>query len=77
MKIKLIGAAVYGLLSNQLWAETTYETAPVIEIRPIYKVVEVSTPQEQCWEEEILVGRVANGQGSETPVLLSTIIGAL
>jgi uncharacterized protein YcfJ len=74
MKTKLI-AAVCGLLSSQVWAETTYETASVIETRPIYKVVEVSTPQEQCWEEEVLVERVANGQGSDTPVLLSTIIG--
>ncbi len=76
MKTRLICTmAVLGLLSSQSWAETSYETATVVESRAIYEVVEVSTPQEQCWEEESVVERYGSDHGSKTPVLLSTIIG--
>lgn len=76
MKLKLVSAIVLsGLLSAQSWAETAYETAPVIESRAIYEVVEISTPQEQCWEEEAAVDCHSNGRGSNTPILVSTIIG--
>ena len=30
---------------------------------------------EQCWEEEVAVERYATYEGSNTPVLLSTVIG--
>lgn len=76
MKLKLMSAIVLsGLLSAQSWAETAYETAPVIESRAIYEVVEISTPQEQFWEEEAAVDCHSNGRGSNTPILVSTIIG--
>lgn len=64
-----------GLLSPNSWAETSYESAQVIESNPIYQVVEVSSPEEQCWEEEIAVERYSNRRSSGTPVLVSTIIG--
>lgn len=76
MNTKLIGTTVFlGLLSSQVAAETTYETAPVVESRAIYEIVEVSTPQEQCWEEETAVDRYPSRHGSNTPVLVSTILG--
>lgn len=56
-------------------AQTHYETAPVIEARPIYQIVEVSVPQEQCWEEEIAIERYARRNASSTPVVISTILG--
>ncbi len=62
-------------LSQTAWAQTNYEYAEVVESRPIYQVVEVSTPQEQCWEEQIAVDRYSSRHRSQTPVLVSTIIG--
>ncbi|MEX2469535.1 MAG: glycine zipper 2TM domain-containing protein [Pseudohongiellaceae bacterium] len=56
-------------------AQTSYEYAQVIEARPVYRLVEISTPQEQCWEEEIVVADYRRDHGSSTPVLVSTIIG--
>lgn len=56
-------------------AQTSYETAQVLESRPIYRLVEVSVPQEQCWEEEIAIDRYPGRPQSRTPVLLSTLIG--
>ena len=72
--IALVAAGLL-LTSAGLSAETTYEYADVIETRPVYQIVEVSEPYEQCWEEEIAVDRYPRRQGSNTPVLLSTIIG--
>lgn len=76
MNTKIIGAvAVLGLASGQAFAETSYESAPVVESRAIYELVEISTPQEQCWEEEQVLERYGNDRGSNTPVVVSTILG--
>lgn len=64
-----------GLVSPDVNAETIFETAPVVAANPIYQVVEVSTPQEQCWEEQIEVEHYSNRKQSATPVLVSTVIG--
>lgn len=77
MKIKLIATlgVVLGLLSVKTWAETSYETAQVLESLPVYQEVEVSIPQEQCWEEQVVIDRYSRRGGSNTPVLVSTLIG--
>ena len=76
MNAKMIGTvAAFGLVSAQVFAETSYETAQVTESRAIYEVVEISTPQEQCWEEEAVVERRGSDNRSNTPVLVSTILG--
>jgi uncharacterized protein YcfJ len=76
MNTKMIGSvAALGLVSAGAFAGTSYETASVTESRAIYEVVEISTPQEQCWEEEAVVVRHENGNRSSTPVIVSTILG--
>lgn len=56
-------------------AETSYEYADVLASTPIYRVIEIEEPREQCWEEEIVVEQRAGRQGGSTPVLVSTILG--
>jgi uncharacterized protein YcfJ len=56
-------------------AQVEYDYAAVVESRPIVQVVEISTPQEQCWEEEYVVERRYGRSGSNTPAILATIIG--
>ena len=76
MNTKMIGTvAALGLVSAGAFAETSFETASVVESRAVYEVVEISTPQEQCWEEEAVVDRRGSDNRSDTPVVLSTIIG--
>jgi len=77
MKHRLVAAtaAVFLLLETKASAETSFEYADVIASAPIYRVVKVSMPQEQCWEEEIAVDRYSRRHQSDTPVLVSTIIG--
>jgi len=76
MSTKIIGTlAALGLISSQALADTSYQTAAVVESRAIYEIVEISTPQEQCWEEEAVVNRHSRGNRSNTPVVVSTILG--
>ncbi len=72
--LAIIGTSL-GLIAGSSLAETSFETAQVVESRPIYELVEISTPQEQCWEEEVAVDRYSSRRGSNTPVLVSTVIG--
>ncbi len=74
-KIAAATAATLSLLALNATAETSFQYADVIASTPIYQVVQVSTPQEQCWEEEIAVDRYSHRRQSNTPVLVSTIIG--
>lgn len=73
VSIIAIGLAI-GTFSAQ--AQTNYETAQVVESRPIYQIVEISVPQEQCWEEEIAIDRYPGRIQSRTPLLISTVIGS-
>jgi uncharacterized protein YcfJ len=77
MKHKLVAttAAVLSLYGSSVIAESSVEYADVIASTPIYQVVQVSTPQEQCWEEELAVDSHSSRNQSNTPVLVSTIIG--
>ncbi|MCG8414297.1 MAG: hypothetical protein MI746_08770 [Pseudomonadales bacterium] len=74
-KPSILFAASCALFSTGLAAETSYEYAPVVESRPLYQIVEISEPYEQCWEEEVVIDRYPSRRGSNTPVLVSTIIG--
>jgi uncharacterized protein YcfJ len=71
-----LGAGVVALLTaGAALAQVEFGYAEVVETRPIIQVVEISTPQQQCWEEEYLVERGNRGANSGTPALLGTIIG--
>ena len=61
-------AAAALLASSAVFAETSYEYADVLESRPVYQVVEVSEPFEQCWEEEVAIDRYPSRSGSNTPL---------
>lgn len=67
--------ALMGLASNGM-AATTYEEADVLSTTPIYRVVETTTPQRECWEEEVSrpVRRYSRDD-SATPELFGALIG--
>lgn len=75
LKIKALTLVLAGgILSATASAQTTYEYAQVVQANPIYQIVELSEPSEQCWQEEVIIERSSRG-GSNTPVVVSTIIG--
>ncbi|MFT4749014.1 MAG: hypothetical protein ACI9E4_000686 [Pseudohongiellaceae bacterium] len=77
MKKPLIfaAAAMASVLSLNASSETSYEYAQVLNSTPIYRIVEISEPREQCWEEERVIERSSRRGDSNTPVIVSTILG--
>jgi uncharacterized protein YcfJ len=67
--------ALTGLVSTGM-AATSYEQAEVLSATPIYHVVETTTPQRECWEEEVSrpVRRYSRDD-SATPELLGILLG--
>ncbi len=57
-------------------AEEFWVDAPVIDVQPLVRLVEVSVPQEVCWEEPVQqAGHY--GPESHTPKVLGGIIGGV
>lgn len=67
--------AVSVLVPISVSAQVEYAYADVIETRPIIQVVEISSPRQQCWEEEYVVDRRYGGSESNTPAIIATILG--
>jgi uncharacterized protein YcfJ len=61
--------------SGSLQAATVYEEAQVLSSTPIYRVVESSTPSQECWEEEVVREAGYRDQRSATPGILGAVIG--
>ena len=57
-------------------ANVSYDYATVIETNPIIKTVRVSTPREECWDEEVVYREHHNGDGV-APVVGAVLGGAL
>ncbi len=76
---KLISGSVVttGLLMAALPApaNTSYDYATVLESIPVYQTIEVSTPRQECWNERVVSRHYDDRQRSNTPVIISTIIG--
>jgi uncharacterized protein YcfJ len=70
----LLVAALLSLCATPVWANSSYEYARVLESRPVYRLVEVSIPHQECWDEEYISQR-RSGSESRTPTLIGTIIG--
>ena len=74
-KFRALTAVLMGsMMSAAANADTKYEYAQVLEANPIYQLIELSEPSEQCWQEEVTIER-SSRRGSNTPVVISTILG--
>jgi uncharacterized protein YcfJ len=60
-------------------SDTHYETAPVKDVQPIIRVVQVSTPREICWDEQVrnTAYREKGGYRSHTPTVAGGILGGI
>jgi uncharacterized protein YcfJ len=57
-------------------ADTSYGQAQVLSSTPIYRVIESSQPERQCWEEEVVREVRSNPSShSATPGILGAVIG--
>ena len=62
-------------LSNGVSGEDFVVEAPVIDVKPLVSLVEVSTPQEVCWDEPVYGSR--HRHHSPMPSLAGGIIGGV
>lgn len=76
-KVTAIGLLALGTAAivRPAAAATTYEEADVISSTPIYRIVETTTPRQECWEEEIARTERRSGYDSATPEILGAVIG--
>jgi len=75
LKLSLILAGGIIAVANPATAAVTYDEARVIDSTPIYRVVETSSPREECWEEEVARTERRYGNDSATPSILGAVIG--
>ena len=71
-------AAITALMvstGNGVLASTTYEEAPVLSVTPVYHLVELTTPQQECWEEDVVRRESYRDRGSATPSILGAVLG--
>ncbi|HEY0961677.1 MAG TPA: glycine zipper 2TM domain-containing protein [Pseudomonadales bacterium] len=72
----LLPAAAALLAAQSAGAAVTYDEADVTAVTPIYRVVESSSPQQECWEEEVVRQDMRdNRDRSYTPGILGMVIG--
>lgn len=72
---KLLTGALLATAAAAAQAETAYESARVLDSIPVYRSVEISTPRQECWQEEVVRHTRRGGYDSHTPDLLGAVIG--
>ncbi len=85
MKMKLIGTLLVGgmcsgLVSTQAMAASNimYEYATVVDAEPIVKTVRVTTPREECWEENVVYrGSYDHGRNNGGNNAVGTVLGGV
>ena len=74
--LSLVALASAMLIANvSASAATMYEDAEVLSSTPIYHIVEVSSPQQQCWQEDVVRHDSRSYERSATPGILGAVIG--
>ncbi len=82
MKKKLPAFVLAGVAGAAVAVSTgssAYQPGPAIEVpvvssSPVYQVVRVNTPQQECWQEAVTVS--TGKSNSNTPEILGAIVGA-
>ncbi len=81
MKFKLLVsfALVLSFSSEVFASNVEYDYATVIDAEPIFKTIRVSTPRQECWEEEVTVDDLPyrNRYGHDRHRGASTLVGGV
>jgi len=79
----LITTLAATVFTSTAWAGNHYydrhgyrDFAKVVDVTPIYRQVEVSSPREECWQEQV-THEVPGGHRSAAPAILGGIIGGV
>ncbi|MDT8398426.1 MAG: glycine zipper 2TM domain-containing protein [Pseudomonadales bacterium] len=72
---KTIGLAILTLSSSVALANVSYYEVDVLESTPVYRRIEVESPVQQCWQEEVVSTSRGHERRSSTPTLLGAVFG--
>lgn len=76
VKLLVIGAALGAVVTTPAWARgAEYDYAKVVSVTPVTRTVEVSSPQRECWDEEVPHRR--RGGGDAGGMILGGVIGGV
>ncbi|TNF98520.1 MAG: glycine zipper 2TM domain-containing protein [Gammaproteobacteria bacterium] len=75
LTLALVLVAPAALAGHERYGNKYFDTAKVVQVEPIIRMVRVNEPREECYEEEIVVRR--GGYRSATPTIAGGIIGAV
>ncbi len=74
--VKGLVAFTFIIFGSGAFASTSYDEADVLSSTPIYRVVETTSPQRECWEEEVSRPVRSHGRDdSATPELIGALVG--
>ena len=86
---KLVVAVIITLVSATAMADSdnkryrnksrnmAYDFAKVVDVRPIYREVEVSTPIRECWDEPVIQAHGGTGHKSASGMAVGGILGGV
>jgi len=86
---KLVIAVIIALISATSMADSdnkryrnksrnmAYDFAKVVDVRPIYKEVKVSTPIRECWDEPVIQTHGGTGHKSASGMAVGGILGGV
>jgi uncharacterized protein YcfJ len=57
--------------------EVSYDFARVTRVKPIYQMVQVNNPKEECWSEEVPTYRSGNGGEVAGATLFGGLVGGI
>lgn len=79
MKFKLfVSFALVLSFSSEVFASNVeYDYATVIDAEPIFKTIRVSTPRQECWEEEVTYDGYDNRYRDDRHHGVSTLVGGV
>jgi uncharacterized protein YcfJ len=73
----LAGVAQAGHDEEPYESRGRYETARVVRVEPIVRLVRVSTPRRECWDEDYYVTESAPPRGTAGGAIAGAIIGGV
>lgn len=75
MKTKILLTAALALAGTTAQARPVYDEAEVLDSRPVYRTVEISSPREECWQEDVVRHGYDEGYRSHTPSIVGAVVG--
>jgi uncharacterized protein YcfJ len=76
MSATVMAGSSHDRYANDL-GNVVYDSAKVVEVRPVYREVEVTHPVKECWEEPVIHAHGESGHKSASGMAVGGILGGI